>query len=377
MNILVAIDSFKGSLTSLEAGNAASEGIKRCFPDADIKILPIADGGEGTVQALAYGLGGEIQKVSVKNPLGEEIVAEYGMVGKTAIIEMAAAAGIILIDKTQLNPMVTTTYGVGQIIRDAISKGCREFIIGIGGSATNDGGAGMLQALGYQLLDKDGNEISLGAKDIGKIAQIKDNKVVPELSECVFNIACDVTNPLCGENGCSAIFGPQKGAKKEDIKVMDDSLYHFAEVTKQKYKNTDMNFPGAGAAGGLGFAFMAFLNGKLQSGINLILEKIEIEKYIKEADLVITGEGKIDSQTIMGKAPTGIAKLAKKYDKKVIGFCGCTTRDAGICNRHGIDAFFPIVRSACTIEEAMDRENAAANMADCVEQAMRLFAFSK
>lgn len=372
MKIVIAIDSFKGSMTSLEAGQAASDGIKRVLPDAEINIVPIADGGEGTVESLVEGLGGILKNVTVKDPLGKDIVAQYGIIGKTAIIEMSAASGIFLIDKDKLNPMETTTYGVGQIILDAISDGYRDFIIGIGGSATNDGGVGMLQALGYKFLDKDGKDIAYGAKELSKIVRICDEDVIPEIKDCTFNIACDVKNPLCGENGCSAIFGPQKGAKKEDISIMDDGMRNYGEVTKSKYKNADMNYPGAGAAGGLGFAFMAYLNGKLKPGIDLILDKIQIEKSIKGADLVITGEGKIDSQTVMGKAPIGIAKLGKKHGKKVLAFSGCVTRDARVCNEHGIDGIFPIVRMACSLGEAMDKNNAMANMADCVEQVMRL-----
>lgn len=373
MKVFIAIDSFKGSMTSIESGGAASEGIKRVYPEADIKIMPIADGGEGTVEALVEGLGGKLHQVTVKNPLGKDILAEYGIVDKTAVIEMAAASGIALVNKNELNPMIATTYGVGQMIRDAILKGCREFIVGIGGSATNDGGVGMLTALGYEFLDKDGNEIPFGAQGLELIQKIKNTNTLPELKECIFNIACDVTNPLCGENGCSAIFAPQKGAKAEDISIMDNAMKNYAHITSLYNECADMNYPGAGAAGGLGFAFMAYLNGKLQSGIELILAKIQIEKYIADADLVITGEGKIDSQTIMGKAPIGIAKLAKKYQKTVLAFSGCVTRGARVCNEHGIDAIFPIVRTTCTIDEAMEKENAMKNMTDCVEQVMRLY----
>ncbi len=373
MKIVIAIDSFKGSMTSVEAGNAAKDGIKRCCTDAEIKVMPIADGGEGTVSSLVEGMGGQLHNVSVKNPLGRQIVAEYGIVNNIAIIEMAAAAGIALLDKNELNPMIATTYGVGELIKDAISKGCRDFVIGIGGSATNDGGVGMLMALGFEFFDKNGKQIAFGAQGLGEIAEIKDEDALKELKECTFNIACDVKNPLCGENGCSAIFSPQKGAKQEEIGIMDKGMKNYAEVTAQKYKMADMNYPGAGAAGGLGFAFMAYLGGKLQSGIELILDKIEMEEIIKGADLVITGEGKIDSQTIMGKAPIGIAKLAKRYNKPVIAFSGCVTRDANICNKHGIDAIFPIIRTACSLDDAMDKNNAMANIKDCAEQVIRLY----
>ncbi len=364
-------------MSSLEAGRAAKDGIKKVFPKAICDVLPIADGGEGTVQALIEGMGGDIQRVTVKNPLGRDIVAEYGIVNKTAIIEMAVASGIALLGREELNPMETTTYGVGQLIKDAILKNCRDFIIGIGGSATNDGGVGMLKALGFKFKDKDGKEIGYGAKELGRITEIDDLLVIPELKECKFNIACDVTNPLCGENGCSKIFAPQKGANEREIMVMDKGMKKYGELTMNKYKNADMNFPGAGAAGGLGFAFMAYLKGELKSGIELILDKIGIEEYIKDADLVITGEGRIDSQTAMGKAPVGIAELAKKYNKNVFAFCGSATRDAGVCNERGIDGIFPIVRGVCTLDEAMDTENAKANMRETVEQVMRLYKIQK
>lgn len=373
MKVVIAIDSFKGSISSFEAGNSAALGIKRVCPDAEICVMPIADGGEGTVEALVEGMKGKIRQVTVKDSLGRNITAAYGIVGDTAVIEMSAAAGIFLLNKSELNPMHTTTYGVGEMIKDAIMNGCRDFIIGIGGSATNDGGVGMLQALGFEFLDGNGKAVPFGAKGVGMIEKITDDKALPELKECNFNIACDVTNPLCGKLGCSAVYGPQKGATEGDIKVMDKALAHYGELTSQKYKNADMNAAGAGAAGGLGFAFMAYLGGKLQSGIELILDKIGIEEKISGADLVITGEGRIDSQTVMGKAPIGIARLAKKHGKDVIAFAGCVTRDSNVCNSHGIDAIFPILRSVSTLEEAMDAENAKMNMADTAEQAVRLW----
>ncbi len=373
MKFVIAIDSFKGSITSLEAGTAAAEGIKRCLPNSEIQIMPIADGGEGTVDALISHLNGTYKTVAVKDPLCREITATYGTAGNLAIMEMSAASGIALLTREELNPMVATTYGVGQMIKDAISSGCREFLIGIGGSATNDGGVGMLQALGFAFLDADGNSIGFGAEALGKIHSICDKNAMPELKECTFHIACDVKNPLCGEQGCSAIFSPQKGATPEQIPQMDKAMAHYAQVTRRFNPQADDTFPGAGAAGGLGFAFLAYLNGKLQSGIELILNKIQIEQAISQADLVITGEGRLDGQTVMGKVPVGIARLAKKYHKPVLGFSGCVTREAATCNNHGIDAFFPIVRTPCTLEEAMNPENAKQNMADCVEQAIRLY----
>ena len=377
MKIVVAIDSFKGSLTSLQAGNAAAEGIARVYPQADMEVYPIADGGEGTVIALTMALGGQLQTVEALDPLGRPVQCEYGIVGSTAVIEMSCAAGITLLTAEERNPMRTTTYGVGQVIADAIHKGCRDFIVGIGGSATNDGGIGMLQALGFGILDKTGAQVPFGGAGLEKIASITTENALPELAECTFRIACDVTNPLCGENGCSAIYGPQKGATPEIIEKMDGWLSCYADTVKTVFPNSDKNMPGAGAAGGIGFAFFSFLKGKPFSGIDLILGELRIEDTIRTADLVITGEGRLDAQTVMGKAPIGIARIAKKYSKPVIAFSGCVTPQTGVCNEHGIDAFFPIVSGACTIDEAMAVENAYPNMQRTAEQAFRLLKMAR
>ena len=373
MNVVVAIDSFKGSLTSIEAGSAVSSGIKRVYPDAEVFVRPIADGGEGTVEALVTGMGGELQRLSVCGPLGDKVECEYGIVSdeNLAIIEMSAAAGITLVPDALRNPLNTTTFGVGEMIKDAISKGCRKFIIGIGGSATNDGGVGMLRALGFDVLDANGSPVSLGAKGLKDIAYVGDKNALPELKDCEFNIACDVKNTLCGENGCSAVYGPQKGADADMIASMDAWLEHFADLAKQSFPKADKNAEGAGAAGGLGFAFLAFLGGKLTGGIELVLHETRLEQYVEKADIVVTGEGRLDSQTVMGKAPIGVANIAKKHGKKVIAFSGVVTKEATVCNDHGIDAFFPILRRVCTLQEAMDAQNAFANMADTAEQVFR------
>lgn len=378
MKAVIAIDSLKGSLTSLQAGSAAAEGVRRVYPDAQIEIFPIADGGEGTVDALVTGLKGKKQTVSAMDPLGRPIVCEYGILPNgTAVIEMSCAAGITLITKEERNPLHTTTYGVGEVIRDAIARGCRNFVIGIGGSATNDGGIGMLQALGFGILDAEGKPVSMGSKGLQEIAAITTENALPELKQCRFQIACDVTNPLCGSHGCSAVYGPQKGATPEMVAQMDTWLQNYADIVKTVLPHSDQNMPGAGAAGGIGFAFAAFLNGKLVSGIDLILREIDIETHIQTADIIITGEGRLDAQTVMGKAPIGIAKIAKKYQKPVIAFSGCVTDGAKVCNSHGIDAFFPIVKGACTLEQAMDPESACKNMADTAEQAFRLLRTAK
>ena len=374
MKVVVAIDSFKGSLTSLQAGNAVRDAIARLDKNSIVLVSPLADGGEGTVEALAEGGNAEILEVTVKGPLLNPVVAKYCILTdtNTAVIEMASASGITLISPEERNPLQTTTFGVGELIKDAIERGCRRFIVGIGGSATNDGGTGMLTALGYEFLDKNNTPIVLGARGLKDLYTIKSDKVIPQLKECSFSIACDVTNPLCGENGCSAVFGPQKGATPEMVFDMDTWLNNYAEIAKSVSAKADKNYAGAGAAGGLGFAFLSFTNATLKSGIEIILEEIDIENNIKTADIVVTGEGRLDSQTVMGKAPSGVAKLAKKYGKKVIAFSGCVTDDAEICNEHGIDAFFPILRSITTLEEALKTDNAYKNLNATAYQVFRL-----
>lgn len=374
MKVVVAIDSLKGSLTSLEAGEAIQEGILRAISDAEVIVRPLADGGEGTVEALTRGMNGRYEKITVTDPLGRPTDAVYGILEDlhTAIIEMSAAAGITLIDAKDRNPMNTTTYGVGEMIKDAIGKGCRHFFIGIGGSATNDGGIGMLQALGYGMLDTEGKQVSLGAKGLAELVSITDENVLPELKECTFQIACDVKNPLCGELGCSAIFGPQKGATSDIIAQMDSWLGKYALLTANRYKKADSQYPGTGAAGGMGFAFLSYMNAELRSGVQIVLEETKLEEYVKDADIVVTGEGCLDGQSVMGKAPIGVAALAKKHHKKVIAFAGCVTEDAKVCNQNGIDAFFPILRNVVTREESMHTDNARRNMTDTAEQVFRL-----
>lgn len=374
MKVVIAIDSFKGSISSLDAGAAIREGIHRVFPEAEVLVRPLADGGEGTVEALARGMNGRIRTVTVTGPLGTPVEASYGILdaSKTAIIEMSAAAGITLVDESNRNPLYTTTYGVGELIRDAVTNGCRHFIVGIGGSATNDGGIGMLQALGYDILDKNRQPVPFGASGLSQIATIHDTHVLPELKDCHFKIACDVTNPLCGPQGCSAIFGPQKGATPDMIHQMDQWLAFYASITRETYPNADPSHPGTGAAGGLGFAFLSYTNATLQSGIQIILEETRLESYIQDAGIVITGEGCLDGQTIMGKAPIGVAAIAKKYNKTVLAFSGCTTKEATLCNQHGIDAFFPILHTITTLEEAMHPETTRQNLTTTTEQVFRL-----
>ena len=402
MKVVVAIDSWKGSLGSLEAGASIAEGVHRVFPEAEVLVRPLADGGEGTVEALVLGMNGRMETVQVTGPLGTSVEASYGIIEelkegcvereddvgqescdrtmertKTAIIEMAAAAGITLVDEKYRNPLDTTTFGVGEMIRDAIHKGCRKFIVGIGGSATNDGGIGMLQALGYEFLNANGKQVPFGAKGLAEIVKIIDDHVLPELKECEFKVACDVTNPLCGTQGCSAVYGPQKGATPAMIADMDQWLFHYARLTQETYPHANWNQAGTGAAGGLGFAFLSYTNAVLESGIQIILEETRLESYIKAADIVITGEGRLDGQTVMGKAPIGVAVIAKKYGKPVLAFSGCVTEEAGVCNQYGIDAFFPVLRTVTTLEEAMEKEQTKRNLSATVEQVFRLIKIVK
>ena len=374
MKVVVAIDSLKGSLTSLEAGNAIQKGVHCVMPDAEVCVRPLADGGEGTVEALTLGMGGRTEKVVVTGPLGKPVKCVYGILdqSKTAIVEMSGAAGITLVSDQERNPMNTTTYGVGEVIKDAIGKGCRRFIVGIGGSATNDGGIGMLQALGYGLLNANGSQVAFGAKGFQELAEITNTHVLPELKDCTFRIACDVTNPLCGDHGASAVYGPQKGATPAMILQMDKWLNDYAELAAKTFPKANRNQAGTGAAGGLGFAFLTFTNAVLESGIKIVLEETRLEDYVKDADIVITGEGRLDGQTVMGKAPIGVANIAKKYDKLVLAFSGCVTEDSRACNGGGIDAYFPILRGVVSLQEAMDHDNAERNMIATVEQVFRL-----
>lgn len=372
MKVVVAIDSLKGSLSSIEAGNAIKEGILR-VKDANVIIKPLADGGEGTTEALVEGYQGKLVDVEVKGPLCTPVIATYGLIdNNTAVLEMASASGITLVTREERNPMNATTYGVGQMISNAIAKGCRDFIVGIGGSATNDGGIGMLQALGFEFFDNDGKNVGLGGQALDKIERISNQNALKELAECRFKIACDVNNPLCFDNGATYIFGAQKGVTEDIKETLDKGMLNYAKATEKFIGQDNKDVAGAGAAGGLGFAFISYLNATLTPGIDLILDAIKLEDELKDADVVVTGEGLLDNQTAMGKAPIGVAKLAKKYNAKVLAFAGGVTKDAKACNESGIDAYFPIVRGISTLEEAMVKENAYSNMADTVEQVFRL-----
>ena len=374
MKIVFAIDSFKGSMSSLQAGYAAAEGAKRVFPDAQLVVRPLADGGEGTVEALAAGMGGYLRTVTVDGPLGEPVSCAYGIIEEsgTAVIEMAAASGLTLVPPALRDPMNTSTYGVGQVIADAIAQGCRRFIVGIGGSATNDGGAGMLSALGVKLLDSKGAPIKQGASGLRDLAEIRTDTMNETLKKCRFSVACDVKNPLCGKEGASFVFGPQKGATEMSASDMDKYLHRFAELTAKQNPKADPDYPGAGAAGGLGFAFLSYLGAKMRPGIEIVADAIGLEEKIKAADIVLTGEGRIDGQSAMGKAPVGVAKIAKKLGKPVIVIAGSVGEGAELCHAKGVDAIFPILRSPITLAEAMKAEVAAENLTYTVHEIFRL-----
>ena len=343
MKVVVAIDSFKGSLTSIEAGMAAKEGILKAHPDANVVVKPLADGGEGTTDALIAGLGGERIDLTVTGPLGTPVNAHYGYLAEknTAILEMATAAGIILVRESEKNPLTATTYGVGEMIADAMERDIRNFIIGIGGSATNDGGIGMLKALGYQFSDENGQDVGEGGQALERVSSIIIEKANPILKECNFHIACDVTNPLCGKNGATYIYGPQKGVTPEIAEELDQAMNHYASVTSKFLHNDYASAEGAGAAGGLGFAFLSYLNATLTPGIDLILNAVELEKELEDTDITVTGEGRLDHQTAMGKAPVGVARLAKKYGSKVVAFAGSVTPEATACNAAGNRCILP------------------------------------
>ena len=374
MKVVIAIDSLKGSLSSMEAGMAIKDGILAAKPDAEVIVKPLADGGEGTTDALIEGMNGERIDLTVTGPMHTPVDAYYGYLKdtNTAVMEMASAAGITLVPDSEKNPLLATSYGVGEMINDAIQRGCRNFIIGIGGSVTNDGGIGMLKALGVRFLDENDEDAGEGGQALAKVARIDVSGMNPLLKECHIQVACDVNNPLCGKNGSTYVYGPQKGVTEDMKKTLDEAMAHFARVTSETLENDYLNTPGAGASGGLGYAFLAYTGAALTPGIELILDAVGLEEELSSADVVVTGEGRLDFQTAMGKAPVGVARLAKKYNAKVIAFAGSVTKEATACNKEGIDAFFPILRSVCTLAEAMDPVAARNNMTATVEQVFRL-----
>jgi glycerate kinase len=372
MKIVVAPDSFKGSLTALQAAEAIEQGLRRVFPDAVIKKTPMADGGEGTVQSLVDATGGQLLVEQVAAPLGDEIEAEYGILGDrtTAVIEMAAASGLTLVPRKQRNPLVTTTYGTGQLIKAALDRGCRKLIIGIGGSATNDGGAGMAEALGAKLLTSDGKPIPPGGGGLSALNMIDLSELDSRLAATTTVVACDVDNPLTGTNGAAHVYGPQKGATPQMVETLDANLAHFASVVQRDTGKVVGEIPGAGAAGGLGAGLIAFLDAELKSGVEIVIGAVQLEKQLESATLVVTGEGEINFQTVFGKTPVGVAKLAKRYGIPVIAIAGSIAEGAEEVHEAGIDAIINIVPAPMPLESAV--ENAFELTVDAAARAARL-----
>lgn len=362
MKIVIAPDSYKESLSALEVATQIEQGFREVFPDAHYVKLPVADGGEGTVEAMVAATQGEIVNVRVTGPLGDQVDGFFGLSGdkQTAFIEMAAASGLEMVRVCDRNPLFTTSFGTGELIRCALDQGVKRCIIGIGGSATNDGGAGMVQALGGRLLDDQGRQIGYGGGELGKLARIDISCLDPRIAQCRFEVACDVTNPLTGDEGATAIFGPQKGATPDMITLLDAGLKHYAAIIKRDLDKDVEHIPGAGAAGGMGAGLQAFCGAQLRKGIEIVTEALGLDAIVRDATLVITGEGRIDSQTIHGKVPIGVACVAKRYNKPVIGIAGSLTEDVGIVHQHGLDAVFSVLYEVCTLEQAL--ENAARNV---------------
>ena len=359
-------------MSAKEACMAMERGIKKVNSNIKCVHVPMADGGEGTMQSLVDATNGNIYSLEVIGPLGNKVKAQYGILGggKIGILEMASASGIHLVPLDKRNPLITTTYGTGQLIKACLDKGVKKLLIGIGGSATNDGGAGVIQALGGRLLDKDGKELSFGGGELGKLHTIDLTDFDQRLRDISVEVACDVNNTLCGEKGASNVFGPQKGATKEMVNLLDNNLKHYANVIKEQIGKDVLDVVGAGAAGGLGAGLMAFFNGTLKKGIEMVIEYTGLENEIKEADMVWTGEGSIDFQTQYGKTPLGVATVAKKYDKPVIAFAGRVGEDIDILYEKGIDSIFGIIKDVTSIEEAL--EKGQENMEKTAENVIRL-----
>lgn len=362
MKIVIAPDSYKESLSALEVANAIEQGFREIWPDADYVKLPVADGGEGTVEAMVAATAGRIVDVDVTGPLGKTVTAFFGLSGdeRTAFIEMAAASGLEQVPVALRDPLKTTSWGTGELIRHALDAGVDHIIIGLGGSATNDGGAGMVQALGAKLLDARQNEIGKGGAALDALTRIDISQLDPRLAACRIEVACDVTNPLTGKEGAPAVFGPQKGATAETIDRLDTALVHYAQIIARDLEVDVLELAGGGAAGGMGAALYAFCGAQLRRGIEIVTDALQLDACVADADLVVTGEGRMDSQTIHGKVPVGVAKVAKRYHKPVIGIAGSLTADVGIVHEHGLDAVFSVIYTICTLDDAL--KNAAENV---------------
>jgi glycerate kinase len=353
--IVLAPDSFKESMTAKEACEAMERGIKKVNSNISCIHVPMADGGEGTMQSLVDATNGKIYSLEVVGPLGDKVESQYGILGdgEIGILEMASASGIQLVHPEKRNPLLTTTYGTGQLIKACLDHGVKKLLIGIGGSATNDGGAGVIQALGGKLLDKQGDELAFGGGELGKLNTIDLSNFDPRLKDVIVEVACDVSNPLCGESGASNVYGPQKGATREMVTILDDNLRHYADIINKQFGRDVLDVPGAGAAGGLGAGLMAFLNGSLKKGIEMVIEYAGLEEKVKDADMVWTGEGSMDFQTQYGKTPLGVATVAKKHNKPVIALAGRVGEGIEVLYENGIDSIFGITKGATSLEEAL------------------------
>ncbi|WBM71478.1 glycerate kinase [Buttiauxella sp. WJP83] len=362
MKIIIAPDSYKESLSALEVATQIEAGFREVFPNACYVKLPVADGGEGTVDAMVAATDGDIIEVEVTGPLGEPVQAFYGISGdkQQAFIEMAAASGLEQVPPELRNPLKTTSWGTGELIRYALDSGVKSILIGIGGSATNDGGIGMVQALGARLLDSDGEALGLGGGEVARLASIDISGLDARLKTCRIDVACDVDTVLTGKEGASAVFGPQKGATPEMVNELDRALEHYAKMIARDLNINVLELSGGGAAGGMGAALYAFCGAELRPGIEIITRALKLDELVRDADLVITGEGRIDSQSIHGKVPIGVAKVAKRYNIPVIGIAGSLTPDVGVVHEHGLDAVFSVLHRICTLEEAL--ENAGDNL---------------
>lgn len=355
MKIVIAPDSFKESLSALDVAREIKAGFSEVFPDADYVLVPVADGGEGTVEALVAATGGEVVTLRATGPLGEPVEAFYGLTGDgaTAVIEMAAASGLELVPPDRRDPLKTTTFGVGEMIRAALDRGARHLIVGVGGSATNDGGAGMAQALGIRLLDAAGRDLPPGGGALGDLVRIDLSGLDPRIAGCRIEVACDVDNPLVGPNGASAIFGPQKGATAETIAHLDAGLANLAAKLAEETGLSVADLPGGGAAGGLAAGLHAFLGAELRPGAEIVMNAVGLDAAVADADLVLTGEGRIDHQTIHGKTPIGVAAVAKRRGRPVVAIAGSLGKDAHVVHAHGIDAVFSVLSRPCTVAEAL------------------------
>ena len=365
MKIVIAPDSFKESLSAIDVARAIATGFSQHFPDADYHLVPVADGGEGTTQALVDATGGQMHTALVSDPLGRKTEAHWGMLGDgdTAVVETAAASGLDLLTADERNPLLATTYGTGELVQEALNQGVRRIILGLGGSATNDGGSGLLVALGAELLDADHQPLTAGGGDLSRLKTLDLSKLDSRLAETEILLACDVDNPLTGSEGASAVFGPQKGASDEMVTELDSALAHFADHLEKACGKSIRDIPGAGAAGGLGIVLFALANARMNSGIDIVLDAVDIDSQLENADLVITGEGRIDSQTIHGKTPIGVARRAKARGCPVIALAGAFANDADVVYEHGIDALFSVVPGAQTLEQAL--ADAEQNLVTC------------